>query len=78
MEKLISCYSHRGDDKKAIELLKGLGSELFKDINLLKLLGELYFKNNQMDEAEKIYKKVTEINPADYDDPEPVISGRSR
>lgn len=62
VEKLISCYTSRGNDKKAIELLKGLGSELFKDINLLKLLGELYFRNNQIEEAEKIYKKVTELS----------------
>lgn len=62
VEKLISCYSHRGNDQKAIELLRGLGSDLFKDINLLKRLGELYFKNNQIDEAEKIYKKITEIS----------------
>ena len=62
VEKLIGCYTSRGNDQKAIELLRGLGSELFKDINLLKLLGELYFRNNQIEEAEKIYKKVTEIS----------------
>ncbi|MCK4835644.1 MAG: tetratricopeptide repeat protein, partial [Candidatus Aminicenantes bacterium] len=62
MEKLIRCYTNRGDDQKAIELLRGLGSDLFKDINLLKLLGELYFKSDQIDEAEKIYKKITEIS----------------
>ncbi len=62
IEKLIICYTNRGNDEKAIELLKGLGSELFKDINLLKLLGELYFKNNQIAEAEKIYKKITDLS----------------
>lgn len=63
LEKLTYCYKAQGNDQKAINLLKGIGSELFKHIELLKILGELFFKNNLMDEAEKIYKKIADIDP---------------
>jgi len=63
LEKLAYCYKAQGNDQKAINLLKGIGSELFKHIELLKILGELLFKNNLMDEAEKIYKKIADIDP---------------
>jgi len=62
-EKIIFAYAAEGQDEKAIDLLKDFGSELFKNINLLKLLGELYFKKNMIDEAEKMFKKVTEVDP---------------
>jgi len=61
-EKLVNCYIGQGKEKKAIDLLTGLGSQLFKHLDLLKILGELYFKNNLINEAEKIYRKITEIN----------------
>ncbi len=63
LEKLAYCYKVQGNDQKAINLLKGIGSELFKHIDLLKILGELLFKNNLMDEAEKIYMKIADIDP---------------
>ncbi len=63
LEKLVYCYKAQGNDQKAINLLKGIGSDLFKHIELLKILGELLFENNLMDEAEKVYKKIAEINP---------------
>ena len=56
-EKLISCYITQGNNNKAIQMLRNLGDEIFKHLNLLKILGELYFKNNLIEEAEQIYKK---------------------
>ncbi|MDY0297130.1 MAG: tetratricopeptide repeat protein [Acidobacteriota bacterium] len=63
VEKLVNCYTNQEQDQKAIELLTSLGSTLFKSSALLKLLGELYFRNNRLSEAEKIFQKITEINP---------------
>lgn len=63
VEKLVSCYTNQEQDQKAIELLTSLGSTLFKSSALLKLLGEMYFRNSRLDEAEKIFQKITEINP---------------
>jgi tetratricopeptide (TPR) repeat protein len=62
-EKLISCYITQGNANKAIQMLKNLGEEIFKHLSLLKILGELYFKNNLIAEAEHIYKKIAEIDP---------------
>ncbi len=62
-EKLISCYIAQGNSGKAIQMLRNLGDEIFKHLSLLKLLGELYFKNNLIEEAEHIYKKIAEIDP---------------
>jgi tetratricopeptide (TPR) repeat protein len=62
-EKLISCYMAQDNSNKAIQMLKNLGDEIFKHLNLLKILGELYFKNNLLEEAEHIYKKIAEIDP---------------
>ncbi|MCX6584789.1 MAG: tetratricopeptide repeat protein [Candidatus Aminicenantes bacterium] len=63
IEKLLACYTAQNDDDKAIDLLAGLGAELFNNINLLKLLGELYLKKNRMAEAEKIFIKIAEVDP---------------
>ncbi|HDP95421.1 MAG TPA: tetratricopeptide repeat protein [Candidatus Aminicenantes bacterium] len=63
VEKLVNCYTNQEQEQKAIELLTSLGSTLFKSSSLLKLLGELYFRSNRLDEAEKIFQKITEINP---------------
>ncbi len=63
IEKLVGCYTAQKNEQKAIDLLKSLGDKLFSNINLLKLLGELYFRNNLLDDAEEIYKKITEIDP---------------
>ncbi|MBN2399806.1 MAG: tetratricopeptide repeat protein [Candidatus Aminicenantes bacterium] len=62
-EKLISCYISQGNANKAIQMLKNLGEEIYKHLTLLKILGELYFKNNLIAEAEQIYKKIAEIDP---------------
>ena len=63
LEKLISCHISQGDEKKAIQLLVSLGDDIFNHPTLLKILGELYFGNNSIEEAEKIYKKISEIDP---------------
>lgn len=63
VEKLVGCYTAQKNEQKAIDLLKSLGSDLFSNINLLKLLGELYFRNNLLDDAEEVYKKITELDP---------------
>ncbi|MCP5106283.1 MAG: tetratricopeptide repeat protein [bacterium] len=63
VEKLLTCYTAKNDDDKAIDLLSSLGEELFKNVNLLKMLGELYLKKNLMDEAENIFIKIAEIDP---------------
>lgn len=62
-EKLISCYITQGNSNKAIQMLRNLGDEIFKHLNLLKILGELYFKNNLIEDAEKTYMKIAEIDP---------------
>jgi tetratricopeptide (TPR) repeat protein len=61
-EKLISCYISQGNSSKAIQMLRNLGDEIFKHLNLLKILGELYFKNNLIEDAEQIYKRIAEID----------------
>lgn len=63
IEKLLTCYTAQDDDQKAIALLKELGDDLYKNANLLKVLGELHLKRNQVDEAEKIFIKIAEIDP---------------
>ncbi|MDQ1354578.1 MAG: hypothetical protein QG657_4887, partial [Acidobacteriota bacterium] len=63
IEKMLACYTAQNNDDKAIDLLASLGAELFKNINLLKLLGELYLKKNRMTEAEKIFIKIAEVDP---------------
>ncbi|MDQ1352833.1 MAG: Tetratricopeptide repeat protein, partial [Acidobacteriota bacterium] len=63
IEKMLACYTAQNNDDKAIDLLVSLGAELFKNINLLKLLGELYLKKNRMAEAEKIFIKIAEVDP---------------
>jgi tetratricopeptide (TPR) repeat protein len=62
-EKLISCFISQGNAGKAIQMLRNLGDEIHKHLNLLKILGELYFKNNLIAEAEQTYKKIAEIDP---------------
>jgi tetratricopeptide (TPR) repeat protein len=63
IEKLLHCYTAQNNDDKAIELLSSLGQDLFKHVNLLKILGELYLKKNMMTEAEKIFIKIAELDP---------------
>lgn len=61
-EKLISCYIAQGNNNKAIQMLRNLGEEIYKHLSLLKILGELYFKNNLIEEAEHIYRRIAEID----------------
>ncbi len=63
IEKLIYAYKVQDKDDEAIDLLKGLGSDLSNNKNLLKMLGELYFKKNLIDDAEAIFIKITKIDP---------------
>lgn len=61
-EKLISCSIAQGNNNKAIQMLRNLGEEIYKHLNLLKILGELYFKNNLIEEAEHVYRRIAEID----------------
>lgn len=63
IEKLLLIYTKQEKDDLAIELLKSLGLEVFKNIDLLKILGELYLKKNLMNEAEIVFSKIAEIDP---------------
>lgn len=65
LNKLISCYIGQGEESKAIDVIRGMGEELNDNIAMLKILGELYFKNNRIDEAEKIFKRISEIDPSE-------------
>ncbi|MEN8223234.1 MAG: tetratricopeptide repeat protein, partial [Acidobacteriota bacterium] len=65
IEKLVYAYKIQEKDDEAVELLKSLGSDLFKNKNLLKMLGELYFKKNLIDDAEAIFQKITELDPTE-------------
>lgn len=61
-EKLISCSIAQGNNNKAIQMLRNLGEEIYKHLSLLKILGELYFKNNLIEEAEHVYRRIAEID----------------
>lgn len=63
IEKLIFLYTQQGEDDKAIELLKDLGLDVFKNVDLLKAMGELYLKKNLISEAEIVFSKIAEIDP---------------
>ena len=63
IEKLVDCYKAQGDDDKAIKFLSDLGSDLSKDVGLLKVLGELFFRKKQMDDAEDVFKRIVEVDP---------------
>jgi len=63
IEKLIYFYTKQEEDDKAIHILEDLGLEVFKNVDLLKILGELYLKKNLMSEAENIFSKIVEIDP---------------
>lgn len=65
IQKLVQCYTSQEKNDKAIDLLKNLGAELYKDVELMKTLGELFLKKNQTDDAEKIFAKVAEIDPGE-------------
>lgn len=63
IHKLLQSYTAQNDNNKAIQLLNSLGDAVFRDVNLLKVLGELYLKMEQMGEAEKVFLKIAELAP---------------
>jgi len=65
IEKLIYLYSKSNEDEKAIKLINEQGLESLENINLLKVVGELYLKKNMMNEAEKIFSKIAQLDPGE-------------
>jgi tetratricopeptide (TPR) repeat protein len=65
IEKLIYLYSKSDEDEKAIKLINEQGLESLQNINLLKVVGELYLKKNMMNEAEKIFSKIAQLDPGE-------------
>lgn len=64
-EKLVTAYSHQGKVDEAIQMLLDQGDILNQNISLLKMLGELLFEQNRIDEAETVFKKVASIDPSE-------------
>jgi len=64
-EKLVTAYSHQGKVDEAIQMLLDQGEVLYQNIGLLKMLGELLFEQNRIDEAEAVFKKVASIDPSE-------------
>jgi len=65
IEKLIYLYSKSNEDEKAIKLINEQGLESLQNVNLLKVVGELYLKKNMMNEAEKIFSKIAGLDPGE-------------
>lgn len=65
IEKLIYLYSKSNEDEKAIKLINEQGLGSLQNINLLKVVGELYLKRNMMNEAEKIFSKIASLDPGE-------------
>ncbi|MFC2140717.1 tetratricopeptide repeat protein [Acidobacteriota bacterium] len=65
IEKLIYLYSKSGEDEKAIKLINEQGLESLQNIDLLKVVGELYLKKNMMNEAEKIFSQIADLDPGE-------------
>ncbi len=64
-EKLVTSYSHQGKTNEAIQMLLDQGDVLYQHVSLLKMLGELLFEQNRIDEAEAVFKKVASIDPSE-------------
>lgn len=64
-EKLVTAFSHQGKNNEAIQMLIDQGEVLYQHTNLLKMLGELLFEQNRIDEAEAVFKKVAAIDPSE-------------
>ena len=62
IEKLASSYTKQGKLDKAIEFLQSFGSEIYEHLNLLKILGDLFFDKGLIKESEQIYLKIIDIN----------------
>ncbi len=67
IEKLASCYTKQNREDKAIEFLQSFGSEIYNHLNLLKILGDLFFNKGLIKEAEQIYLKISSINPEEVE-----------
>ncbi len=67
MEKLASSYTKQGKTDEAIKFLQSFGSEIYKHMNLLKILGDLFFDKGLIKEAEQIYLKICSINPEEIE-----------
>ncbi|MGD2085685.1 MAG: tetratricopeptide repeat protein [Candidatus Aminicenantes bacterium] len=65
IEKLIYLYSKSNEDEKAIKLINEQGLESLQNVDLLKVVGELYLKRNMMNEAERIFSKIAELDPGE-------------
>jgi tetratricopeptide (TPR) repeat protein len=64
-EKLVTAYSHQGRNDEAIQMLLDQGDVLYQHTSLLKMLGELFFEQDRIDEAEAVFKKVAAIDPSE-------------
>jgi tetratricopeptide (TPR) repeat protein len=65
IEKLIYLYTKSNEDEKAIKLINQQGVDTLQNIDLLKVVGELYLKKNMMNEAEKIFSKIADLDPGE-------------
>jgi tetratricopeptide (TPR) repeat protein len=64
-ERLIRLYATQDQDQKAMQILQSLGDALYENKELLKFMGEFYLKKNRMDEAEKIFIKIAQLDPGE-------------
>jgi len=67
MEKLANAYIKQDKTDEAVNFLKGFGEDIYNHLNLLKLLGDLYFDKGLINEAEQIYLKLSSINPEEIE-----------
>ncbi len=66
-EKMVSCFVARGDDDQAIETLRSMGEKIFANRGLMKLLGELYLKKEMVEEAERIFLRITRSDASEIE-----------
>ncbi len=61
--KLVEIYKAEGQKEQLIQLILSLGNKLDTNVSLLKELAELYFSIDKIEEAEKYYIKVAQLDP---------------
>lgn len=66
LERVESIFNE-GKYEEAIEVLLEADKLKQKDYNILRLLGDLYYRNNQDREAIKYYLEALALNPNDND-----------